>query len=153
MRNFYTLQILIILFGAVIPIINVMSPNDRGELNVRIASAILGGAVVVTIGVLQLTKLRETGIVFRIISAKLQKEYHSFLLRADNYSKYDNDLIRKNEFVKNIESLILGATSEYYDLFRQGPTTETERKTEAGKPASGQQSSSTGTQPTDRSNP
>jgi Protein of unknown function (DUF4231) len=126
MRNFYTLQILVIVFGALIPIINVVNftnPND--QWTVRILSAILGAAVVATTGVQQLTKLRETAIVFRIISAKLQKEYHSFFLRANNYSIYDqNDDGRKKAFVKNVESLILSATSEYYDLFRQGPTTE-----------------------------
>jgi hypothetical protein len=89
MRNFYTMQILVIVFAALIPIINVVnlnSPNDQWA--VRIFSAILGAAVVATTGVQQLTKLRETGIVFRIISAKLQKEYHSFILRANNYSNY-----------------------------------------------------------------
>jgi hypothetical protein len=44
-----------------------------------------------------------------------------------------NDDGGRKEFVKNVESLILSATSEYYDLFRQGPTTPLP-ETSSGEP-------------------
>ena len=116
MINFYIIQTLIIVFAAAIPIINVI-PTDSNL--VRMLSALLGGGVAIGTGFLQLTKLRESGIIFTHVSSLLQKEYHSFVSQADNYSSSD-PIKRARDFVKNVESLIMNATSEYYGLFQQG---------------------------------
>lgn len=113
MARYYQLQISIIIVGALIPIVNVVTIND---FFVRIISAILGGVIVACSGIIQLIKLRDSGIVFRIMSARLQKEYHSFIQKAGKYSKDEG---RDNLFIQTCEDLIFHATTEYYDLFRE----------------------------------
>jgi hypothetical protein len=122
------LQVIIIVAGALIPIVNTftliyMTLGDT----IAIISAVLGGIVVICVATLQLTKLRESVMVFRIIGSRLQREYHSFIQGIDNYSRNDstNDIERKDEikqqekiFKQNSESLIFNSTAEYYDLFR-----------------------------------
>jgi hypothetical protein len=53
---------------------------------IRIVSAAFGGVIAASTGYIQLKKLLEAGIISRIIMARLQKEYNSFMLRAGKYS-------------------------------------------------------------------
>ena len=111
MSNYYRLQITVIIFGAMISIVNVID-NPA----VRIISAVFAAKVVVTTGITQLIKLRETGIIFRIITSRLQNEYHSFIQNIGQYNKNNPD--RQKLFIHRTGDLILNATTEYYDLFR-----------------------------------
>jgi hypothetical protein len=101
----------VIIFGAMISVANVADTPW-----VRYISTIFAGIVVVATGILQLTKLRESGIVFRIITSRLQKEYHSFIQNIDDYNK--DNANRQKLFIHRTENLISNATTEYYDLFR-----------------------------------
>ncbi len=122
--QYYILQFIIIIAGALIPIVNTFPFEYTTSLNetldntkIRIISAVLGGIVVVFTATLQLTKLRESVTIFRIIASRLQREYHSFLQGIGDYST--NDSVRQEKiFKQNSESLIFNATTEYYDLFR-----------------------------------
>jgi UPF0716 family protein affecting phage T7 exclusion len=69
MRLYFAFQIIIIVFSALILIVNVVDPlNEVNTVMVRILSTIFGSIVVVTTGFLQLSKAREAAIIFRIIT-------------------------------------------------------------------------------------
>ncbi len=118
-REYYILQNIIIIVSALIPIINVLYIPDEGLI--RFISAILGGIIAVSAGIIQLMKLRESGIVFRIITSRLQREYHTYVLATDIYNIKDEQK-RDKLFIHNAEVLIMNATTEYYDLFRETKT-------------------------------
>jgi hypothetical protein len=87
MQKFYFCQVLIIVVGASIPIINVFGigglTNDNG---IRIWSSVLGGTITILTGFLQLTKAHENWILYRSTVESLKREYNLFSLDAAEYS-------------------------------------------------------------------
>jgi hypothetical protein len=139
MSQFYLFEASVIIVSAIIPIINVVDPNyigNYGSLIIRMVSAILGGTVAAIAGYVQLRKFQESAIVSRTFMAKLQKEYHSFFQNAGNYSDLDENMKkttkekeeekerRKKKFVDTVESLMLDATTSYYELHQRGQKQE-----------------------------
>jgi hypothetical protein len=61
MHLYYVFQILIIFVSAFIPIINLSSPNDH---LLPFISSLLGSAIVISTGILHLTKAQENWILF-----------------------------------------------------------------------------------------
>jgi hypothetical protein len=104
MNKFYSSQAVIIFFGALIPIINVL---PTGEPNmIKVLSAIFGGMIIVATGVLQLTKAYENWINYRSTAEQLKQEYHLFALEAEQYSRQEDKDSKGRLFVERIESLI-----------------------------------------------
>jgi hypothetical protein len=120
-RTYFVLQMTILAASALIPIVNVTFTNKTDADGVRVASAILGSIVLASTGLLQLSKSHEGMIIFRIVTARIQKEYYLFLKRIGDYSK-EKEKEPANKFVENAESLIYDANSEYADLFREAKT-------------------------------
>jgi hypothetical protein len=88
MIKFYSCQVVIVFFGAIIPVINVLptgDPNLDPNL-IKVSSAIFGGTIVVATGLLQLTKAYENWINYRSTAEQLKQEYHLFELKAEDYS-------------------------------------------------------------------
>lgn len=126
---YYTCQFLIILFSSLIPIINVVPFDDSNSTDVasnstnvvsnttnvanttfsdtRMASAILGGLVIITIGVLQLTRARENWISYRSTAEVMKSEYHRFNMEAGEYSTDNtNEKKRIQLFTNRMETII-----------------------------------------------
>jgi hypothetical protein len=128
-------QVLIIIVSALITLINVSPtlvvqelPTEQRTLtdSVRFASAILGSITIASTAFLQLSKTPQSFIHFRIITAELQREYHKFIQKANDYAPKENqdeeaEMKKRNRlFVRNVESLIFSGTSEFYNLYREG---------------------------------
>jgi hypothetical protein len=108
----FSYQVLIILAGALIPILSVAIVDNQIS---RISSSFLAGIVVMFTAYIQLVKLPQTGLVFRNTEYRLQKEYHTFIQKTDGYLNVkDPDKL----FIDNVESLILDTTSDFYSLYR-----------------------------------
>jgi Bacterial Ig domain/Protein of unknown function (DUF4231) len=121
-RRYFVLQMTILAASALIPIVNVTFPNKVDADSVRVVSAILGSIVLASTGLLQLTKSHESMILFRIVTSRLQREYHLFLRKIGDYKE---DSGSTNKFIEKTEFLIYDANSEYADLFREAkPKTE-----------------------------
>jgi Protein of unknown function (DUF4231) len=133
MRLYFAFQIIIIVFSALIPIVNVVPAPNKEDTIVRILSTVFGSIIVVTTGFLQLSKAREAAIIFRIITSRIQREYHSFIKKVDDYSpeKMKGKGNPEKFFIHNMESLIFNATTEYYSLFRESK----EQDIQTGEPA------------------
>jgi hypothetical protein len=109
MIKFYLCQVVIVFFGAIIPIINVLptgDPNLDPNL-IKVSSAIFGGTIVVATGLLQLTKAYENWINYRSTAEQLKQEYHLFELKAEDYSDENKSKDSKERlFVEKVESII-----------------------------------------------
>ncbi|MGZ5489573.1 MAG: DUF4231 domain-containing protein [Nitrososphaeraceae archaeon] len=102
------LQAVIIISGALIPIINSTS-------NIFNGSSILGVIVVIFAALLQLVKAQDFWILYASALDQLEMEYELFLHRINEYS--NNDTRNKN-FVNKIESIISSKSNKYM-FFRQ----------------------------------
>ena len=66
-RRFYATEIVTMLAGAAIPIVNVWGSNNAPE--VRVASTILGAIVVLSAGIARLFKFQENWLQFRAVAS------------------------------------------------------------------------------------
>jgi|SRR5215216_5710768 len=106
MYKFYLCQVIIVFFGTIIPIINVLPTSDPNMI--KVSSAIFGGTIIVATGLLQLTKAYENWINYRSTAEQLKQEYQLFALKAEDYSDEktpDKDL-KERLFVERVESVI-----------------------------------------------
>jgi hypothetical protein len=122
-KKFYALQFVIIITGALVPIVNVIIPG--GDL-LRLTSSILGGIIIVVTALLQLHKYQENWIVFRTTQELLKKEKFLYLNDAGDYAGLDDEM-KKRLLVERVESLVSSETSKYFAI----------HKPEKGKPGGG----------------
>jgi hypothetical protein len=109
-NRFHLVQISILVASALIPIINVAS---FGDAPTRLASSVVGGAIVVATGISQLGKYQENWILYRTTSEMLKKEKYFFLNHAGEYSNL-TDEERNTLLVERVESIISSETSKYF---------------------------------------
>jgi uncharacterized protein DUF4231 len=124
------LQYIIIAAGALIPIVNVTGIIPPPLLN--ILSAVLGGIVVGSTGVLQFEKYHERWLLAKTVQTKLTNEYFYWKNAVDEYanpidesaskdkpcneSGTKQNLVRLPVLVKNCEHIIMSEASEYVGL-------------------------------------
>lgn len=111
MRLYHIFQILIIVISAIIPLVNLSLPTDNHDL--RIISSLLGISIVISTGILQLSKAQENWMLFTSTLDSLENEYYLFSHHATPYSK-DSDT-EKNEasFVERVENIISAKGKKY----------------------------------------
>jgi hypothetical protein len=113
-KKFYSLQFVIIIASALIPIVNVVIPG--GDL-VCLISSILGGIIVVITGVMQLHKYQENWILFRTTQELLKKEKFLYLNDAGDYAELDAES-KKRLLVERVESMVSSETSKYFAIHK-----------------------------------
>ena len=100
--RFHTLQISVIIIGAIIPLVNLI---DFAPTEIRVISAILGSVIVGVSGILQLKKYHETWIMYRSTEEALKKEKYTYENNAGEYSGLD-DAEKLKQLVEKVESII-----------------------------------------------
>lgn len=78
-----TIQFLIIIFGASIPLINLSIANPVSN----VGSAILGSLIAMLTAILQFEKYHEKWLSYKLISSKLKREYYLWKDCSGDYSK------------------------------------------------------------------
>jgi hypothetical protein len=101
-QKFRLCQIIILIAGEIIPIINVADIGDK----TRIMSSIIGGIIVIITGLTQLEKYQENWILYRTSSELLKKEKYFFENRVGDYSNPD----------EKVESIVSAETSIYFTI-------------------------------------
>ena len=106
--TYYTLQILIVLAGASVPIINVFPSNDNNIYTIKIISSILGSFIVIFTGILQITKSNENWISYRSTAELMKSEYQRFKMGVSDYSaeKISEKENRSLLFIERMETII-----------------------------------------------
>jgi uncharacterized protein DUF4231 len=123
MIKYYACQVVIVFFGAIIPIINVLSPATDAYA-IRLLSSFFGGTIIVATGLLQLTKAYENWINYRSTAEQLKQEYQLFALKAEHYSdeKTPNKDSKERLFIENVESLIRLEGKKYLSTHQYSET-------------------------------
>jgi Protein of unknown function (DUF4231) len=109
-RWYHTLQIIIIVASAIIPIVNLA---DFANLETRLASSILGSLVVILTGYSQLGKFHETWLLKSATEHRLRTEKHLFENCAGHYSG-KNQAEKNKLLVETTESIISTELSKYF---------------------------------------
>lgn len=104
----YTLQILIVLAGALVPLINVFPSNDNNTNAIKIISSILGSFIVIFTGILQITKSNENWISYSPTAELMKSEYQRFKMGVGDYSeeKISDKENRSLLFIERMETII-----------------------------------------------
>jgi hypothetical protein len=113
-KKFYSLQFIIILTSALIPIVNVVSPAGDA---LRLISSILGGIIVVSTSLMQLHKYHENWITFRSTQELLKREKYLYLNDAGEYANIEPEK-KKRLLVENTESIVSSETSRYFTIHK-----------------------------------
>lgn len=116
-KRFHSSQIIIIIAGALIPIVNVL---ELGSYEVRIISSVLGGVVIAVTSIQQLVKYQENWIMFRTTEEALRREYYLFKSDAGEYSELPQDQ-KKKWLVEKAEALLLSQYSSFLGMHKLKP--------------------------------
>jgi hypothetical protein len=82
---------------------------------------------VIATGILQLTKVHETSMLFMSTVDALENEYYLFSRCSGDYSKKDEEG-KKRFFVERIEGIIAGKSKKYVSTFQNQAEGETARR-------------------------
>jgi hypothetical protein len=113
-KKFEILQIIIIVTGALVPIVSTAVP--AGDW-LRIISSVLGGIIVIAMSLSQLHKYQENWILYRTTAELLKKEKYLYLNCAGNYSGLDLDE-KKKSLVERVELIVSSETSKYFAVHK-----------------------------------
>jgi Protein of unknown function (DUF4231) len=121
MLRYHLFQIVIIIAGVAIPIVNVVPVPGSDSTTVKIISSILGGIIVGLTSILQLYKSQESWIIFRATVESLKNEYQLYSYLAGKYSdenitgsgSENKSKQRAELFVSTVESIMKSETTTY----------------------------------------
>jgi Protein of unknown function (DUF4231) len=123
---FYTVEVITLLSGAAIPVVNLWVVKDAHLTGVL--SAILGGLVVVAVAVGKLFKFHDNWLHYRALVEALGREKQLYLAGAADYSAPLDDAGRQRLLVERVENLLASATSRFIQTHRSerdAPAAET----------------------------
>ena len=113
--NFHRSQIIIIIVGALIPVVNII---DFASLEIRLISAILGAIIVGVAGITQLKKYHENWIMYRSTEEALKKEKYTYENNAGEYSGL-SDEEKDKRIVENTESIISNQNVVFFIMHKR----------------------------------
>ena len=115
--RFRITQIIIIIAGAIIPIINLSVPKGSEE-NALLTTAILGSIVTIVAAFSQMEKYFETWILYRTTVEALKREKFLYANDAANYSNL-KDEDKNRLLVERVEVLLSSENSKFFALQQQ----------------------------------
>jgi hypothetical protein len=74
--------------------------------------------IVITTGILQLTKVQEAWILFMSAIDALENEYYLYSRCSGDYSKIKDRVSKQQLFVARIEAIIAGKSKKYISTFQ-----------------------------------
>jgi len=113
---FYTVEIITLVAGALIPIINVID-WPSGSHVVRILSASLAAILVVAASLGRLYKFQENWLNYRGLTEALRREEEMYLNRVGEYGVL-SDQERNRLLVERVEGILASTTTQYLTLHR-----------------------------------
>ena len=112
-KNRYQLvEMITIIAGATIPVINVIDFEFINEPSIRILSALIGAIIVVAAGLSKLFKFQENWINYRTLSETLKREQEFYRYEVGDYDAR-SDQKRLKLLVQRVENILASATEQY----------------------------------------
>ncbi len=112
--SFYLVEIITLLTGALIPLINIFNMDDYTR---RWSSGVLASLSVVAIGISKLYKFQENWLSFRGVNEALRREKELYLNAVGEYD-VPSDQERLKRLVARVEGVIATTTSQFIALHR-----------------------------------
>ncbi len=112
-KNRYQLvEMITIIAGATIPVINVIDFEFINEPSIRFLSALIGAIIVVAAGLSKLFKFQENWINYRTLSETLKREQEFYRYEVGDYDAR-SDQKRLKLLVQRVENILASATEQY----------------------------------------
>jgi hypothetical protein len=113
-KNYYVTEIIILVSGALIPVINALEGIPEPLL--RALSASLGALTVLAAGIGKLFKFQESWLNFRALSEALKREKELYLNQVGDYETASD---RKQKIlVEHVEGMLASATAQFVSIQR-----------------------------------
>jgi hypothetical protein len=126
-RSFYAVEIITLVSGALIPVINLLGPEWQSWQ--RVGSTTLAIIVVISTGIGKLLKFQENWLTYRGLAEELKREKEFYLNGVGNYGNEDEPG-RQKLLVQRIEDILSTTTTSFIALHRA----EREQPKDAKKP-------------------
>jgi len=124
-KRFYTAEVVSLIAGALIPLINVLSLPSAWQ---RALSAGLASVIVIATGISKLCKFRDNWLNFRGLAEELRREKELYLNNVGDYAPPD-ETARRKLLVQRTETILSTTTTRFMAINR----TEREQTPEAAK--------------------
>ena len=114
-QRFYFFEIITLVAGALIPVINVLDivPDSW----IRWLSTSLAAIILISTGLGRLYKYQENWLNYRDLSEALKREKQFYLYEVGEYDMR-SERKRQHTLVERVESILASATSQYFSLHR-----------------------------------
>ena len=117
-RRFHFIEIMTLIAGAAIPLINAIELSTPGwQRWQRAGSAFLATIVVVFVGIGKLYKFQENWLNYRALTEVLNREKELYLSQAGGYQAPTNRE-REKLLVERVEDVLASQTSQFISLHR-----------------------------------
>lgn len=110
----YTTEIITLVAGALIPVVNVL--DVPSGISLQVASASLAALIVVSSSVAKLLKYQENWLSFRAIAEALEREKELYEHEVGDYAVAQNP--REKLLVERIENMLASTTSQFLSAHR-----------------------------------
>lgn len=124
-RNFHRTELITLIAGALIPIVNVIEWSSPSWP--KVLTTLLASIVMVTVGISKLYKFHETWLNYRTVAEQLEGEKELYLHRAGNYAK-DETRTSDQLLAERVENILSTQTSNYISTQKQRNETAGEKK-------------------------
>ncbi|MBC8263114.1 DUF4231 domain-containing protein [Acidovorax sp.] len=112
-NRFYVVEIITLVAGGLIPVINVLDAFPEPWL--RVLSASLASVIVIVTGIGKLYKFQENWLNFRAVVEMLKREREFYLYEVGEYA-VRSDRKRSRILVERVESILGSTTSQYVSI-------------------------------------
>ena len=114
-RWYYTLEIVILTAGALIPVVNVLDVLPGPWL--RVLSSVLATIIVIAAGANKLYGFQENWLHFRLVSEALKRETEFYLHKTGDY-EVNGEQQRNRILVERVEEILSSTTSQFVAIHR-----------------------------------
>lgn len=116
-RRFYTSEIIALIAGALIPILNVVNLSADWQIWQRVGSTLLASIIVIATGVGKLINYRENWLSYRGLAEALQREKEFYLNGVGDYENRQ-EAGRRRLLVRRTEEILSSTTTRFISLHR-----------------------------------
>jgi predicted membrane protein len=116
-NKFYAVEVITLIAGALIPVINIVELPPTQQFWQRMGSALLAAIIVVTTGIGKLFKFQENWLTYRGLTEELEREKELYLNRVWQYAAASEE-DRQKLLVERTESILSTTTSRFVSLHR-----------------------------------
>ncbi len=111
-NRYHMVEMITIIAGATIPVINVIDFEFISEPSIRFLSALIGAVIVVAAGISKLFKFQENWINYRTLSETLKREQEFYRYEVGDYGG-QREKQRLKMLVQRVENILASATEQY----------------------------------------